>query len=332
MRITTIHLDGKVWWRLSPTMTISPAIPAIGGWSIASPLAVDRPFQRPRHLLAFADGTVLLDSASLVLVANDNASDVQGDCILQYLNALRVVSRQSRLPRSIVAMGTGDAESNDFTNSVNVGDFTAKGSVRKYIAESSLTLEHLKYASDALINDAVPVHGELANDAAESTIRSNFRSAIIYSAATIESCAGSALDREYGRLLSESSPSAAHRRVTIQVSQNESVDKDPIYLALRNGTGDGGSRFLSLLHECPLYLLGRSLKLDNSELYRQAHSLYRTRNSLAHTGTTDIQKSGLLSVDYDGAMIALTTADRVLRWFGEKGMCIPDNEMIECRA
>lgn len=334
MQAIEIHLFGKIWWRLSPTLTVSSPISAIGGWSIASPLAIDRqtPFA-PRRLLAQSDGTVLFDSDCLVLVADDNSNVVQDNTEItrslpQYLNALRVASGQPELPRSIL-MFTGIRRI-DKLNAPNIPDRSPKSRVRKYIVESALTLNHLTDASDAVINDTVPVHSELANDAAESAIRSNYRSAIISAASAIESCAGSVLDREYNRLLSQSSQSSAHRCVTIQVNKQESVNKDPVFIALRTGTGDGGSRFLPLLHECPLYLLGHSLKLDEPDMYRQAHALYRTRNSLAHTGTTDIQKSGLLDVDYQGAMTALTVANNILDWFGEKGTSIPNNDMIEC--
>ena len=200
---------------------------------------------------------------------------------------------------------------------------------RRYIIDSALTFDHLRPASDAVTNDSVSVHGEMANDAAEAAIRSNYRSAIIFPAAAIESCAGSVLDVEYERRLNEPAHGPEHRFITIQVNRNEFVTKDPIYFAMRNGVGDGGSRFLTLLHECPLYLLGRSLKIGDPELYRQSHSLYRTRNSLAHTGTIDGQQTGLLTVDSNGAMNAIRVANQVLQWFGESGTTVPDYEMVE---
>ncbi|NQU25431.1 MAG: hypothetical protein HQ567_29450 [Candidatus Nealsonbacteria bacterium] len=331
-------MAGEICWRLSPTTAVSSPIPAVGGWSIASPLAIDRDGPLAlRHLMSFADGTVLFTTTRLVFVADDDAQNlVQDDgkfprTLPQYLNALRVVSGQPGLPRSITAL-TGIVKTNQLKPPTEIPPANTKGFVRRYIADSALTLDHLDDASDAVINDVVPVHGELINDAAESIIRSNFRSAIIFSAAAVEACAGNVLDREYDRLVGQLLPSTDHRRITIQVNQQESVDKDPIYLALRNGTGDGGSRFLTLLHESPLYLLRRSLKVDEPETYRQAHSLYRTRNSLAHTGTTDAEKSGLLDVNYKGAIMALTTANSILNWFGEKGTCVPNDDMVEVDA
>ncbi len=286
--------------------------------------------------MVLSDGTVIMSSMRLVLVADDNANVVHScdafeRSIPQYLNALRVVSRQPQLPRSFVAM-IGPTKTEDLDPPTNISFASDQSRIKKYIVKSALTLDHLADANDAVTNDAVPVHIELALDAAESTIRSNYRSAIIFAAAAIESCAGTVLDREYDRLLNDSSPSTAHRRVTIKVSQHESVNKDPVYLALRNATGAAGSRFLTLLHESPLYLLGRSLKLDKPELYRQAHSLYRTRNSLAHTGTTDLKKTGLVDVDSKGAMTALTVASSILEWFGEEGIVIPDNAMVKASA
>ena len=60
-----------------------------------------------------------------------------------------------------------------------------------------------------------------------------------------------------------------------------------------------------------------------------AHSLYRTRNSLAHTVIMEIGKARLLPVSYDGAIDLAEDGQRALGWFGESGTCIPSNEFIE---
>lgn len=346
MRAIELHLTGKIWWRVPLSMSVSPSISAIGGWCIASPLAAnntdgltgltsfatndDTPTSRP--LVELSDGTVLINTPHLVLTADDKTNvlediDEIGQHIVRYLNALRVISQQPELPRSIISMSAIKK-----IEGIDPPDeslrTTREAHVRKYIADSGLTPQHILDADSAVMNGSVPVHGELANDAAEAIIRTNYRSTIIFAAAAVESCAGSVLDREYDQLLNSSTSSAKYRCVTIKVNQKESITKDPIYIALRNGSGDSGSHFLALLHECPLYLLKRSLKYDNPEVYSQVHALYRTRNSLAHTGTIDVNKTGLLNVDYDGAMTALTVANDVLAWFGEKGTSIPSLEFI----
>jgi len=346
MRAIEIILKGKIWWRVPLSMTVSPTITALGGWCIASPLAANNtngmigsisiainahtPADIP--LPELPDGTVLISTDHLVLTSDDS-TDVLEDtvevaqCVVRYLNALRVISQQPELPRSVICMSS--IMKLDSINQPNGNLNTTRDSrVQKYIADSGLTLQHILDADNAIMCDSVPVHGELANDAAEAIIRTNYRSAIIFAAAAIESCAGSVLDREYDKLLNSSVSSGEYRCVTVKVNQKETITKDPVYDALRNSTGDSGSHFLTLLHECPLYLLKRSLKYDDPEVYRQAHALYRTRNNLAHTGTTDVNKSGLLDVDYDGAMIALTVANAVLAWFGEKGTSIPKLEFV----
>lgn len=335
MNVIEIHLRDNIWWRFPPSMIVSSPIAAIGGWAIASPCTIklrDASDQYCYHMLS--DGTVLFDT-NYLLLASDEITEISEDSeefvisIVKYLNALRVVSRQPELPRSIVAFSSPrrvEIPSNENEIDQNI----VNAFVRRYIAESRITLDDLTEASNAVINDTVPIHGELANDAAESTIRCNYRSAILFAAAAIESCAGSVLDREYNNLINDPETSTMHRCIKIKVNKQETISKDPVYLALRTGFGDGGSRFLALLHECPLYLFKRSLKLEKLELYQKAHSLYRTRNSLAHTGTIDVNKNSLLEINHNGAMTALNVANNVLEWFGEKGTSIPDGEMIKC--
>lgn len=326
MQKTEIHLAGRIYWRVPSGMTHSPPIPAIGGWSVASALAVSSPMEQHVHL--FSDDTVLFASNRLVLVSeSDNERQLEelAELVQPYLNALRVVTKQPQLPRSIETI-QGAMELTGFDPPLDVT--RVNSFVRKYIVESAVTVEKLSLASDKLLNDRVPVHCELANDASENTIQSNYRSAIIFAAAAIEACAGTVMDREYENLRTQTS-SPAHRLITIQVNKHETIVKDPIYRSLRNGAGEGGSHFLSLLHETPLYLLGRSLKHDIPDTYQQAHSLYRTRNCLAHTGEIDSKKEGLFDVNSSGALQALAVMNDVLEWFGEDGTTIPDMGFIE---
>ena len=331
-------LTGQIWWRLTGREVVSPPLPALREWSVVSPLAETSAERPPRHgyLIPFSDGTYLFSTDRLVLatsLCDAGATDEQNlvAALLTFLNGLRVVCRQPELPRSFVGR-TVRSQVAGFDAPTELPTLGTNSTVRKYIAESATRWEALADASIRVTTGSIPIHGELVNDAAEAIIRSNFRSSIIFSAMAVESCAGTILDREYDRIRSETPRSQIHRFLTIQVNQNESVTRDPVFIALRGGGGNGGSRFLSLLHECPLYLLGRSLQVQHQATYSKANSLYRTRNSLAHTGTTDIAKGGLLPVSHDGAMTALETANAVLDWFGEMGTCVPNVEMIEASA
>ncbi|MGO8689397.1 MAG: hypothetical protein ACLQLG_07160 [Thermoguttaceae bacterium] len=337
METIEFRVTGHIWWRLTGRETVSAPVPALGEWSVVSPLATPdgEGRGRVRDLFPFSDGTQLFSTDRLILRANAHEKSIDqnvkelGQLLPGYLNALRFVCRQPELARSISsAFARGEvAELKAPDRLPTVGE--GKQWVRRYLAESAVRWEALTDASNCVIGGKVPVHGELVNDAAEAIAHSNYRSSIIFSAMAAESCAGAVLDREYDRRLGETPQSLSHRYVTIQVSRQERVTKDPVFLALRAGGGDGRGRFLRLLHECPLYLLGKSLQLDQPTTYSNAHSLYRTRNSLAHTGTTEIGKAQLLPVSYDGAITALKTANAVLGWFGESGTCIPSNEFIE---
>ncbi|MCZ6834747.1 MAG: hypothetical protein O7G85_03140 [Planctomycetota bacterium] len=278
------------------------------------------------------DGTIVVHSDTLLLVS-DGENEIEPDkykiiaSVTRFLNALRVICGQPKIPLSI-SMFTLPVQIDRLVLPEDLPTLTTGGAIQKHILFSATTFDHLRHASDAIVNDAVSVHGEMINDAAEAAMSSNYRSAIIFSAAAVESCAGSILDAEYERQLNLSDHGPERRYITIQVNRNESVTKDPIYLALRSGTGEGGSRFLKLLHECPLYLLGRSLLVTDAKLYSKAHSLYRTRNCLAHTGIVDSEKENLLTVDNDGAMDAIDVANNVLQWFGETGTIKPNSGFV----
>jgi hypothetical protein len=282
-----------------------------------------------RKPILLNDGSYLFASKQLIL-SHDADPDLEElpQLILPYFRALRVVAGQASFPRSIVAFERCTAANKIAAQAEEAPDKCVEHLFKRYIAESAVKWKHLADANDAVVNGAIPIHRELITDASEAIIEENFRSSIILSAMAVESCAGVILDREYDRLVAQVPSSREHRCVSIQVSQGELVRKDPIFALLRSSSGDGGSRFLPLLHECPLYLIGRSLSLDQPTTYSKAHALYRTRNSLAHTGTSPMGKEGLLPVSHNGAIAALETANAILAWFGEQCTPLPDNTFV----
>lgn len=336
MNVAVITLPGTAIWRFDEQHLMSPAMAAIGGWSILAPLPNVLKWKKPpfSFLCQLADGSYLFISHVFFLVADDAQpveldSDKLNTLLDRYLTSLRVIAQQPELPRSLAAFNPPARVPK--LPPCSLPALKAKGTVRKDFADSAITLQQLSDANDAVMSGNVPVHGELINDAAELYLSSNYRSSIIFSAMAIESCAGYVLDCEYESVRKTKAKSSAYRCLTIKVNNKQSVKKDPIYLALRSGTGEGGSHFLPLLHECPLYLQQRSLLLDDPRTYQRAHALYRTRNGLAHTGTTDAEKDGLLPISSKGALEAMETANAVLAWFGQRGTSIPTLKFVDAK-
>lgn len=107
MRRIELGLNGTIYWRVHSSLTRSPPIPAIGGWSVAYPHALPPTHQQRAIDTLFGDGTVLCASETLVLVSDDGVPLVAevpalAELVLPYLNALRVVAKQPELPRSVV--------------------------------------------------------------------------------------------------------------------------------------------------------------------------------------------------------------------------------------
>jgi hypothetical protein len=103
------------------------------------------------------------------------------------------------------------------------------------------------------------------------------------------------------------------------------VKKDPVYDVLSTGTN-----FSRLLHERPLYLMGKSLLSDHPETYRHALMLYTTRNKIGHRGELsegDAAKS--FSLNKEDAWIALRCVADIFHWFGEVPIKFPNQRMAE---
>jgi len=102
-----------------------------------------------------------------------------------------------------------------------------------------------------------------------------------------------------------------HRVIDLPSGGGQRVAKDPIWEALSRGDD-----FSKLLHSRPLYLLGRSLLVDQEALYSKALQLYATRNKIAHRGEPPSDDKYFPTTS-DGAKEALHTAVGVMRWFGD---------------
>jgi hypothetical protein len=149
-------------------------------------------------------------------------------------------------------------------------------------------------------------------DAFEAAARLDYRTTILYAAIAVESLAATTLSEEYDRILTSSAADPRFRIVSIPQSQGRMAVKDPVYECLGSET-----RFRSLLHERPLYLMGRSLMIDEEALFIRLQTLYQTRNKIVHLG--DASGVDLLSIDRKGAALALDAAVQAFKWFGKAG-------------
>ncbi len=73
-----------------------------------------------------------------------------------------------------------------------------------------------------------------------------------------------------------------------------------------------------MLHEAPLYVLGRSLLVESESLYQQAIRLYRTRNQIVHRGEILDGPEDVFEFSRSDAIAGVQTALDVCGWFGLK--------------
>ena len=159
---------------------------------------------------------------------------------------------------------------------------------------------------------AVPMYAEILFDAIDADAVGDHRKAILYSAIAVESMAATRIDEMHELAWRDSD--AGLRRVAIRTGTGDSVEKDPVFDRLRK---DSERNFRLLLHELPLYILRRSLLLEDDHLHRDLMTLRSTRNDLVHSGT--VEPHARLPVDRHGAKQALDSAIRAYEWFGASG-------------
>jgi hypothetical protein len=186
-------------------------------------------------------------------------------------------------------------------------------SVASYLFATAITAEHL-IAAMTLGDDFVPPIQEiLLLDAIAAHKENDFRTAILYAAMSIEVAFGSVIDAAYVGLIGNPSD-ARHRVIGIPQAGGTLVYKDPVYERLRSRTD-----FSVLLNELSLYVLHRSLLLEDESLFQQAKRLYTTRNKIVHSGELrEEDTKNLHAFDVTGSMEALTTAVHLFSWLGER--------------
>src|SRR6202007_2360917 len=106
--------------------------------------------------------------------------------------------------------------------------------------------------------------------------------------------------------------------------------QDPIYKRLRKGRADFGA----LVHEASLYILHKSLLVEDEALYQKAKRLYETRNDLAHSGEVDEKEpNATYALDQNGSIAALRTAIGVFSWLGERAdFPLPILDFVEAES
>jgi hypothetical protein len=307
-----IHLSGIIYWRLreyGPTEVVVPFLP---DWTLVVPTA-HAPFAGTTDVCVKSGGEILIGREEIVMRSRRprSRSDSPLEEAPRLLAALRYLSHQQTIPRTISAASFQDIS----PFSVEQAPAVPSIFTRDYFVRCAVTTDHLDALARLPADFSVLVHVDVLLDALEAHVEADFRKAILYAAIAIESHALYVLEKAHSDALSKRS--AIHRVAEIPVGDGKTAIKDPIYDVLA-----GGENFGRLLHERPLYLMGRSLLLEDQGSYRRARALYATRNKLAHRGSTP-EDENHLPISSEGARQGLDTAIEVFRWLGDAGPYVP---------
>jgi hypothetical protein len=309
--LTVCLLRGRIQWLIRRGDPASVPIDHLPGWSLLNPLLPLASFFQ--HLpddqgIGLEKDLYYLNTSTLYLSAEDRPPD---EALLlnlpPLLQLLRSVSRQSTLPTDFVAtLNTRiDALPDiDFPNRTSLN-----AAIRSDILDSALTMRVVQLAATRPIDFVAQVHDILLLDAIAAANSGDYRTAILYAAISVECLASTLLQEEHQRLLLHTPLPDFIRAIDIPVPEG-TKRKDPIYHLLAQS-----NRFPILLHELPLYVLRRSLLVENKGLYDDAILLHETRNSLVHRGEISGERKPF-PINGGGAIAALTCASAIFFWFG----------------
>jgi hypothetical protein len=246
--------------------------------------------------------------------------------VSSFLVWLRSLSFQDQIPSTPVVVAISDtvAESSVISAFPDVSD-TSEGFCRAYLVESCATWSCAEEAARKVTaRERVPVHHHILVDAFSAFQAHDYRQCLLYAAIATEALAASRLEQEYAaRLVTGGVPDL--RAIEIPIAGGSTVRKDPVYEVLSART-----EFSSLLHERPLYLMGRSLRVECPETYRRARMLYSTRNKIVHRGElSEDDMTQCFSLTHGDAWAALCCVADIFRWFGEQSIIYPDNRLVK---
>jgi hypothetical protein len=315
MRIVTVGVTDSTTWavRQSDPAVVPLRDPA--GWSVVNPLVpLRQPFAEPYATCCyFWDGdSWYLTSHALHFVVPEGATSDEVDSVtLSILKRLRYVSKQAELPADHALQFPWEIEALPATVFPPTTITACK--VRDSFVDTPITMDAVREAGELPLDFNPPVYDTLLLDAMKLSLQSDYRGAILYAAIAVESMATSVIGEEYERLLQASPVPDYVRVIEVAIGGGQRQRLDPIYRSLTTR-----GRFELLMHEVPLYVLRRSLRIENEPLSQRAVALYRTRNELAHAGEAEFGDQ-TLPITRAGSIAALSCAVEVFGWFGVRG-------------
>jgi hypothetical protein len=336
MYIAVYFLADGIFWRLSPADPLSLPVTFSPGWSLINPILywglpsnVVVPFgtQEP---LPLGDGSCLLHSRQLAFTCDSRLSaEAEFAALRETLVRMRHISGQATISRNDPMLST-TTSLDQLPGAQFPAGFKGTMNVAAYPLETAIMMAQVAVAFSEAQQFVPPSYENILLDAIAAHRTDDFRKAILYAAIACESAVGTTVDEAYEKSILTGTD--RRWRVVSTRYGSQVVAKDPVYEKLRNNRSD----FRGLLHELSLYVLGRSLLIENENLYQDAMKLHATRNKLAHIG--DLPSSPgdqYIQLDSLGSLKSIKTAVELFGWLGLRhDYVLPDFRFtrIECKA
>jgi hypothetical protein len=324
MRLAFFNFKGEIIWKLGADAPSLFSLPGASDWVLVNPLYYSQlPILHRSGDVPIQVGAnqYLLFNAELVFAAvGDKAASPKNDkddlirIARSLLLRLRHLSGQAALPVSdSYLMGTGYAEIESLPK-LPLDSWTfpsVRFSTQKYMLDTAITAKQINEAIALGDDFAAPTNEALLLDAIVAYRDHDYRKAILYAAISAEVAFGSVIEDAYAHILAARKDDR-FRVIELHQAGGVIVPKDPIYERLQNR-----SDFTVLINELSLYVLGRSLLMEDQVLFASAKRLYSTRNRIVHSGElSENESNSIYSLDEGGAMASLRTAVSLFAWLG----------------
>ena len=346
MNIFSASLMGQIYWSVHKKDPVTQDLKSLPSWFFINPLIY--PQIKLHHkisadVICIKDGAAIVETNGMILGTTIDVKEIIGindsdksnitnyDAIPGYIEhfsaSLRQFSKQVTIPIIFVHGSSTNLVKLPLLNFPQI-EPSSKCFLQKYIWETSIIWDQLVNADENLLTKKIQVYEELLLDAIHAFKDKDYRRTLLYAAISIETIAATKLDETYKEIVQKGDNKIALRIVSFVPRGGTKVIKDPVYKFLFNK-----SRFAERLHEVPLYLMGRSILLENEPLYQKAIKLYKTRNDIAHLGESMVGEQSQYETNEKDALEAIECAIEIFKWFGERAnFPLPKFAMVEGKS
>jgi hypothetical protein len=339
MEICVLIFGDSTYWKLSPADPLLYDIRSIPGVQFISPILFPsieglmdaKPVRSGKPTGGYVGDLYLFETAGIAFKVDPDASgryrpkDVSRfasytsgqappliEIATSLLSSLRHFSKQADM-----SVGGDDLnfwewlELEEFPSPEHAEPSSMKWAVPQLTVDRAVTRAHIEASCAVGLDLKVPIFDTLFLDAISAHAAHDYRKSILYSAIALEAAVAMVLNERYETKVKPSA-AADWRVIELPIAGGKVARKDPIWDLLKKREDAN-----SLLHEGALYILGRSLLVENQDLFQRVQRLRATRNKIVHLGELPESRADqYLSIDRDGSSDALNCFNEVFEWLG----------------